>query len=276
MEKLNGTSLRWHEATIAQKEKIVRQFADIMLLEIERHPFDRLGSLIFTTEFSRREARQGTAVESQIQLGRAMVACHWGRSAPRKSKEAFIATVEAHSRMVVAGEIGEAEQALDILLAHRFRLDLNNKMSEKTATADEGGEKYLLKNADDKGDHILVNDDFDIVGIIDWEWCQTAPREHAFSSPCMMWPINAFYDGSNELAEEELLLARVFRERGRENLAGCVLHRRKVQILMCELSRMVVYEERKTRASFFMGLERAFDGHDFNTDGQGVEDEWET
>ncbi|KAG5956317.1 hypothetical protein E4U58_006671 [Claviceps cyperi] len=43
MEKLNGRSLEWHEATAAQKEKIVRQYADIML-ELERYPFDQLGS----------------------------------------------------------------------------------------------------------------------------------------------------------------------------------------------------------------------------------------
>ncbi|KAG5990376.1 hypothetical protein E4U52_004643 [Claviceps spartinae] len=282
MEKLNGTSLEWNEATATQKEKIVRQFADIML-EIERHPFDRLGSLIFTTEFSSREARRGAAVESQIQVG-ALANESMFRSGDdamplgpfRSSKEAFLATVEAHSRMVVAGEIGTADQALDILLAHRFRLDVLDRVSEQTATAEKGGEQFFLKHADDKGDHILVNDEFDIVGIIDWEWCQTASREQAFSSPCMMWPINAFYDGSNELAEEELLLARVLRERGREDLASCVLHGRKVQRLMFELSPMVVYEDRKTRASFFMGLKRAFDGHDVKTNGQAVEDEWET
>ncbi len=44
-----------------------------------------------------------------------------------------------------------------------------------------------------------------------------------------MWPVAAFYDGSNAPADEELLLARVFRERGREDLARYVLDGRKVQ-----------------------------------------------
>ncbi|KAG5970789.1 hypothetical protein E4U13_005213 [Claviceps humidiphila] len=282
MEKLNGTSLNWQKATATQKEKIVRQYADIML-EIERHPFDQLGSLIATTGCSSGEATQEAEIESQIQVG-ALTEHSTFRSGDggmplgpfRSSEEAFRAIVEANMRMVVTGEIGEAEQALDILLAHRFRLDVLDKVSEQTGTtAEKGGEKFFLTHADEKGDHILVNADFDIVGIIDWEWCQTTSKELAFSSPCMMWPIGAFYDGSNELAEEELLLARVFREKGREDLASCVLHGRKVQRLVFGLHDGVAQLDKKTFASLFVGLKRAFDGHDVKIDGQGVEDEWE-
>ncbi|KAG6178771.1 hypothetical protein E4U47_007611 [Claviceps purpurea] len=281
MEKLNGTSLIWQKATAAQKEKIVRQYAEIML-EIERHPFDKLGSLIATAGIRSGEAIEGPAVESQIQVG-ALADHSTFRSGDggmplgpfRSSEEAFRAIVEANMRMTVAGEIGSAENVLDLLLAYRFRLDVLDKVSGQTATDDKGGEQFFLKHADDKGDHILVNDDFDIVGIIDWEWCQTASREQAFSSPCMMWPISAFYNGSNELTEEELLLARVFRERGREDLASCVLHGRKVQRLLFALDPLTAYEDSKTLSSLFIGLKRAFYGHDIKSDGKGVEDEWE-
>ncbi|KAG6284997.1 hypothetical protein E4U46_006330 [Claviceps purpurea] len=281
MEKLNGTSLIWQKATAAQKEKIVRQYADIML-ELERHPFDKLGSLIATAGIRSGEATEGPAVESQIQVG-ALADYSTFRSGDggmplgpfRSSEEAFRAIVEANMRMTVAGEIGSAENVLDLLLAYRFRLDVLDKVSGQTATAEKGSEQFFLKHADDKGDHILVNDDFNIVGIIDWEWCQTAPREQAFSSPCMMWPISAFYNGSNELTEEELLLARVFRERGREDLASCVLHGRKVQRLLFALDPLTAYEDIKTLSSLFIGLKRAFYEHDIKSDGKGVEYEWE-
>ncbi|KAG6183019.1 hypothetical protein E4U27_001531 [Claviceps purpurea] len=282
MEKLNGTSLIWQEATAAQKEKIVRQLADIML-EIERHPFDQFGSLIGTTKIRGGDATPGAAVESQIQVG-ALADFTTFRSGDggmplgpfRSSEEAFRATVEANTRMVVTGEIGSAENVLDILLAYRFMLDVLDQMSEKPSTPEKGGEQFFLKHVDDKGDHILVNDDFDIVGIIDWEWCSTAPMEQAFSSPQMMWPINAFYNGSNELAEEELLLARVFRERGREDLASCVLHGRKVQRLLFALGPLVVDADKKTLSCLFVGLKRAFEEHNIKTDGKGADDEWET
>ncbi|CAI7595683.1 unnamed protein product [Penicillium glandicola] len=38
-----------------------------------------------------------------------------------------------------------------------------------------------------------------------------------------MWPVAEFYSGSNELSADELRLAAIFREKGREDLANCVI-----------------------------------------------------
>lgn len=38
-----------------------------------------------------------------------------------------------------------------------------------------------------------------------------------------------FYNGSNELAEDELRLAAIFLQKGRKDLANCVLNGRKIQ-----------------------------------------------
>ncbi|KAF6811987.1 hypothetical protein CSOJ01_05425 [Colletotrichum sojae] len=253
MEKMQGTPLDWQGATTAQREKIVRQLAGIML-EIERHPFDKLGSLMTTTNESGIQV-QGLAHHSTFQSGE-------GEGPPgpfRSSREASRAIVEAHLRMIAGGEIGTAENAVDAFLAHRFRLDVLDRV-----WVEEEGERFFLKHPDDKGDHILVNADFDIVGLIDWEWCGTASREEAFSSPCMMWPVAAFYDGSNELSDEEMLLARVFCEKGRDDLARCVLDGRRVQRFLFALDPDgASHEDRRTFARLFMGLKKVFEpGHD--------------
>lgn len=44
MEKMPGKPLNWSVATPPQRERIVRQLADIMM-ELERHPFPQFGSL---------------------------------------------------------------------------------------------------------------------------------------------------------------------------------------------------------------------------------------
>lgn len=282
MEKLQGTPLDWQGATAAQREKVVRQLVDIML-EIERHPFDRLGSLVATTAMSGGETAsaaaepliqvQGLAQHSTFRSGE-----HHGPLGPfRSSWEASRALVEAHLRMIAGGEIGTAENAVDVFLTHRFRLDVLDRVWKATTAAGEEDEKFFLKHADDKGDHIFVNADFDIVGIIDWEWCSTASKEEAFSSPCMIWPVEAFYDGSNELADEELLLARIFCERGRDDLARCVLDGRKVQRLLFALGPGgASLEDRRTLACLFMGLKRAFDpGHGEEEKRGREEEEWE-
>ncbi|UNI18128.1 hypothetical protein JDV02_004418 [Purpureocillium takamizusanense] len=277
MEKLQGTPLDWQGATTAQREKVVRQLADIML-EIERHPFDRLGSLVAPAVAATvpQIQVQSLAQHSTFQSGE-----DDGPLGPFcSSREASRALVEAHLRMIAGGEIGTAENAADVFLAHRFRLDVLDRVwKATTAAVGEEDEKFFLKHADDKGDHIFVNADFDIVGVIDWEWCSTVSKEEAFSSPCMMWPVAAFYDGSNELADEELLLARVFCERGREDLARCVLDGRTVQRFLFALGPGgASHENRRTFACLFMGLKRAFDPeqHGGTEEERGrEEEEWE-
>lgn len=283
MEKLQGTPLDWQGATTTQREKVVRQLADIML-EIERHPFDGLGSLVATTSMSGGESA-AAAAEPQIQV-QGLAQHSTFRSGEdgrppgpfRSSLEASRTLVEAHLRMIAGGEIGTADNAADVFLAHRFRLDVLDRAWKATTAAVEDDEKFYLKHADDKGDHIFVNAEFDIVGVIDWEWCSTASKEVAFSSSCMMWPVAAFYDGSNELADEELLLARVFCERGREDLARCVLDGRKVQRFLFALGPGgASHEGRRTFACLFMGLKQAFDPeHGGKEEKRGrVEEEWE-
>lgn len=78
--------------------------------------------------------------------------------------------------MIAGGEIGTAENAADVFLAHRFRLDVLDRVWKAPTATVEEDEKFFLKHADDKGDHIFVNADFDIVGVIDWEWCRRRRR----------------------------------------------------------------------------------------------------
>lgn len=49
MEQLDGKSLDWQAANPEQRDKITRQLVD-MFLEIERHPFNAMGSLFFWRE----------------------------------------------------------------------------------------------------------------------------------------------------------------------------------------------------------------------------------
>jgi hypothetical protein len=99
-------------------------------------------------------------------------------------------------------------------------------------------------------------------------------KEEAFSSPCMMWPVDAFYDGSNALAEEELTLAQAFRDRGRGDLASYVLDGRRVQRLLFAFGPGgASHQDTKTFASLFIGLRRALIGSD-EAEGEN-EEPWE-
>lgn len=88
---------------------------------------------------------------------------------------------------------------------------------------------FYLKHYDDKGDHILVDDEHNITGVIDWEFASAEAKELAFSSPCMMWPVGDFFDGSNALAEDEERFAAIFERRGRADMAKLIRGGRKWQ-----------------------------------------------
>jgi hypothetical protein len=63
-----------------------------------------------------------------------------------------------------------------------------------------GNKKFYLKHVDDKGDYILVDEYFNITGIIDWEWAHTASPAYAFNSPIGFLPVADFYDIGMTLA----------------------------------------------------------------------------
>jgi hypothetical protein len=248
MEKLDGKALNWQAATPQQKEKVMQQLVDISL-EIDRHPFEAIGSLIS----SARDVinLQGLAHQSTFRVGK-------GPLGPFSSSlEGSQAIIESYLTMIASGEL-DPYYPLDTYLVHRFRQDIVGALFKDVPLDDQ----FFLKHPDDKGDHILVNDCFDIVGVIDWEWTQTVSKAEAFCSPCMMWPVAEFYNGFNELAADELWLAAIFREKGREDLAVCVVEGRKAQRFFFALGLESSFLDMQTLPRIFAGLQRAFNLED--------------
>ena len=77
-----------------------------------------------------------------------------------------------------------------------------------------------------------------------------------------MWPVAEFYNGPNELAADELRRAAIFFERGREDLANCVLNGRKVQRFLLGLGLESSFLDMETIPCLFKGLQRAFNLED--------------
>jgi len=107
------------------------------------------------------------------------------------------------------------QRPVDAYLIHRFLTDLVPTITP----ASTGDIKFYLKHADDKGDHIVVDDDFNVIGIIDWEWAHTAPPEHAFNSPVGFLPVSEFYGGNTTIGGGEAVFAELLEGRGRRDLA---------------------------------------------------------
>ncbi|KAI1119490.1 hypothetical protein F5Y14DRAFT_437992 [Nemania sp. NC0429] len=259
MEKLEGEPLRWYSATPSQKEKIMQQLVDIFL-EIEKHPFDTIGSIMPAAGDPSAFEIQGFANQGTFPSGNGEPLGPF-----YSSIEAASAVIKLCLNKIASGAIA-ASYLIDTYLVHRFRLDILAESGKEILS--ESPRQFFLKHPDDKGDHILVNEAHDIVGIIDWEWCHTASKNEAFSSPCMMWPVAEFYDGSNELADDELRFASIFRERDRDDLASYVTEGRKVQRFFFSLGEdSECYRGHQELVNLFVGLQRIF--------GSNVEEGWE-
>ncbi|KAJ3579493.1 hypothetical protein NPX13_g1070 [Xylaria arbuscula] len=213
MEKLPGKSLRWgYNVTQEQKVRMMGQLADIYI-ELRKYPFDSLGSLI-----NPPNPKVGAfARESLTDFDQSIMRTLGPLSSWKQYHEL---SLQLTIDLIVRRELYSL-QSVDAYLIHKFLLDLIPSILSKAVRDDDG--RYYLKHADDKGDHLLVDEDYNITGIIDWEWAYTAPLSEAFNSPIGFLPVSQFYRGVNDLGEDEATFARLLREKGDPQLAQSVL-----------------------------------------------------
>ncbi|KAJ5982448.1 hypothetical protein N7451_012548 [Penicillium sp. IBT 35674x] len=218
MEKLPGTSLRWSLATPEQRRKVTSQLADIYI-ELKAHPFTMTGSLHHPGSHDIGPFARESLTEFH--------------GAQMKALGPFFSTEEyfsAHIQMILDSIVRQesyVDRAVDAFLVHRFLLDrVSSVCSQKHL--DDG--KFYLKHADEKGDQILVDDEFNITGIIDWEWAHTDSKSGAFNSPIVLLPVADFYAGVNCIGEDEMFFANCLETKGHPDLGmivrnGRLIHR---------------------------------------------------
>lgn len=214
MEKLPGVPFQWDEATSEQRSKVMNQLANIFL-ELEKHPLPMSGSL-------------GLSYDGPIVSGFAQPALF---SSPEQTLGPF-ATLESSLRAMILQQQDQfvnselSSLAVDNYLSHCWRHDMIPRV---ITHCHESGSDFFLKHFHDKGDHILVDADFNITGIIDWEFASAEPKALAFSTPCMLWPVADFYDGNNKLSAAEIEFAEILEGRGRKDMGKVVRESRMMQ-----------------------------------------------
>lgn len=241
MEKLPGNVLDWDEATSEQRTKVVVQLAEIFL-ELEKHPFSATGSLLLSHDVPTISGfAQSVLFSSPDQtLG------------PFETLEDSLRAIVCQQQdQIMNGEL--SSMAVDNYLSHCWRHDMITRVAHH---CHESGPGFFLKHFDDKGDHILVDAEFNITGIIDWEFASAEPKALAFSTPCMLWPLRDFCEGKNDLCAEEIKFAEIFEARGRKDLAKVVRESRKMQRFTFFLGG--VPHNQQAFDAYFMGLRNAW------------------
>ncbi|KAJ5572332.1 hypothetical protein N7535_005992 [Penicillium sp. DV-2018c] len=202
MEKMPGKSLSWSDATQEQRTKVIDQLADIYV-ELQAHPFPMMGSL---DKIGSNYVIGPFARESLADFGESGLEM----LGPFSSLEEYYnAHIELILDLIVRQE-AYAKRPVDAFLIHLY-LQENILAILPDDSLDDG--KFYLKHADEKGDQILVDDQFRITGIIDWEWAHTGPKSAVFNSPIVLLPLAQFYGGDNCLGDEELAFSHLLEKR---------------------------------------------------------------
>ncbi|KAI9679958.1 MAG: hypothetical protein M1817_004973 [Caeruleum heppii] len=244
MEKLKGSPLQWDRASSRQRSRIVKQLVDVFL-ELEKHPFEVTGS-ISALDDKWSSPKMGAFAQPHL------FSTPETSTGPFETLEDSLETILRHQQTLIRNR-ELSSLAVDHELAFRWRQSM--VPSVLSSTTSKG--PYFLKHFDDKGDHILIDDDYNITGIIDWEFASTEVKELAFSSPCMLWPVGDFYSGSNVLSPQEIELAEHFERRGREDLGRMVRDGRRIQRFLFFLGGGSSTEKEEFE-SLFNGLRSTF------------------
>ncbi|EPE06101.1 hypothetical protein F503_02930 [Ophiostoma piceae UAMH 11346] len=65
---------------------------------------------------------------------------------------------------------------------------------------------FYLKHVDDKGDHILVDDDYNITGIIDWQYARFVPAAEAFGPSLVTADLGKLYGDAPGLSTDDIFV----------------------------------------------------------------------
>ena len=234
MEKLAGSALqyKWPEMSTEQKTQILDQLADIFI-EFGKHTFDKCGALF---PDSPRSNDPGS-----VHIGPLAAEC-WtdfddttGEMLPlgpySSPEELPTAHVKLNLNLIRRQELYPRAHALDAYLAHRFILDLVPRVfGPQDSNLKDDGSRFFIKHADDKGDHILIDEALNITGIIDWEYAYTAPARAAFILPYTLIPADTFFNGVTAPSEDEVMFADILARKGAGQIGESVRNGRAQQL----------------------------------------------
>lgn len=205
-----GEGLCGNEGTDDEKAKVWSALADI-LAELEKHPFPKAGSLCF---------RSSGIDVSAMASDRFVVLTPEG---PFDTSLSYYTAFAEHYLALIADGQLYTEYPVDAYLVYRFLKDNVAQLAQQDTEEVQVPEKFFLKHVDDKGDHLLVDENLNITGIIDWQMARVVPRREAFGPSLVTADMNALCDGKVSTSLYDVALAGALRERGSPELASCMV-----------------------------------------------------
>ncbi|KAH0365810.1 hypothetical protein KCU65_g5816, partial [Aureobasidium melanogenum] len=207
MDCMPGKSLDQSSPSEEGRNKIIAQIADIYI-QLRKFSFDGIGSIEQADDEHvgplARECFTDFTDSGIRPLG------------PFSDLQSYYkASIQLLLDLIHRGEI-HVDRPVDAYLLYKYLYEIVPELYPDVA---ETGTKTYLKHADDKGSHILVDEEMNITGIIDWEWAFTTTERLAFNSPMLLLPTWDFFQGLSQIGEEEELFAKCLEAKGAFDMA---------------------------------------------------------
>lgn len=86
-------------------------------------------------------------------------------------------------------------------------------LQDSVAQLSDPKDRLFLKHIDDKGDRLMVDEDLNITGIIDWQMARIVRRREAFAAPLVSADMKALCEGDVSPSENDVALNNVLHEK---------------------------------------------------------------
>ncbi|KAI7972005.1 hypothetical protein EIK77_003098 [Talaromyces pinophilus] len=209
MQALTGKPYYAHEASTAQKERIIEQVANY-LAELSKHPVSSIGSF----------AMVNNQPEISAVASNRFVAL--GTYGPFTSSLDYITSIiEQYMDLIADGQLHHKYSLEAFLFYHFLRENKDRLMSDGHPDDNpEQQQQFFIKHVEDKGDHLLIDDDYNVTGIIDWQFVRVVPATEAFGPSYVTADLGSLYSSSTGLSADDRLLAGALRSQGYHDLAA--------------------------------------------------------
>lgn len=201
IEALPGEPYDSYRASPDQKHHVLEQVGDI-LQTLSKHPFQTAGSLVWK--------------DDQVIVD-AVASNRWvalGKHGPFGTAAEYYTRITAEYLDLVADGQLYHEYPVEAFAFYKLFQSKIPLLLDQTAD-----ERVYLKHVDDRGDHLLVDNKYNVVGIIDWQFARVVPAREAFGPSLLTADLEDLYSGKSRLSETDVELAGILRGRG-SGLAG--------------------------------------------------------
>lgn len=165
--------------------------------ELAKHSFQRAGSLFI-------DRSNNLPSVSAVASDRFVCLDPYG---PFETAAAYYAAWAEQNLVLIADGQLYPQFPVEAYLVYRFLRDNATHLFN----CDEN--EFFLKHVDDKGDHILVDEDLNVTGIIDWQMARIVPRREAFALSLVTADMSALCGGHSSLSTRDIELSNVLREK---------------------------------------------------------------